>query len=146
MSPASTASERVTLEPITSLEDAALVVAMNAAIPELFFKPLAGSYRDETIRCIMHIAETFPERPAGMHDIARGQCRSLPEDPKRRRHIDMPTAKAEPRAFRPMEIVYEDELGDAIPIAHALFLPLDGALPRAPYLVVGESVLPDAAT
>ena len=43
ISPASTASERVTLEPIISPEDTALVAEMDATIPELFLKSLAGS-------------------------------------------------------------------------------------------------------
>ncbi len=35
---ASTASERVTLEPIISTEDTALVAEMDATVPELFLK------------------------------------------------------------------------------------------------------------
>ena len=45
-----------------------------------------------------------------------------------------------------MDTVYEDELGEAAPITHALFLPMDEALPRAPFLVVGQLGLPDAVT
>ena len=100
---------------ILSPEDTALVAEMDATVPELFLKLLAGSYQEGTIRCIMDIAETYPDRPAGMHDIARGQCRSLLEDPRRRRHIDMSSAKVEPRSFTPMDTVYEDELAEAIP-------------------------------
>ena len=55
---------------------------MDAKIPELFIKSLAGSYQEGTICCIMDIAETYPDRPAGMYDVARGQRRSLSEDPK----------------------------------------------------------------
>ena len=45
-----------------------------------------------------------------------------------------------------MDTVYAYELGDAVPITHVVFLPMDDALPRAPYLVLGQSGLPDAAT
>jgi hypothetical protein len=87
---------------------------MDAKIPELFIKSLAGLYQEGTIRCIMDIAETYSDRPAGMHDIARGQCRSLSEDPMRRKNIDMPSATAAPRALKPLETIYEDEMGDAV--------------------------------
>ncbi len=96
-----------------------------------------------TIRCILDIAETYPERPVGMPDIAREQCQSLSEDPRRRKQIDTPSATTAPKSFRPLDTVYEDELGDVVAIAHALFLPMDDALPNAPYPVAGQSGLPD---
>ena len=71
----------------------------------------------------MDIAETYIDRPAGMFDIVRGQCRSLSEDPKRRRQLDMPSASAAARSIRPLETIYEDELGDVAPKTHALFPP-----------------------
>ena len=37
-------------------------------------------------------------------------------------------------------------MGEVVPITHALFLPMDDALPNAPYPVVGQSGLPDAVT
>ena len=94
----------------------------------------------------MDVAETYPDRPAGMYDIARGQCRSLSEDPKRRRQLDMPTALSAAKSIRPLESIPEDELGDAVPMTHALFLPKDETLPNAPYPVPGKSGLPDAVT
>ena len=38
----------------------------------------------------------------------------------------------------------EDELGDSVPITHALFLPKDETLSSAPFPVVWQSGLPDA--
>ena len=105
ISPASTASEQITFEPVISPEDTALVAEMDAKIPELFIKSLAGSYQEGTIRCIMDIAETYPDRPAGMPDIARGQRRSLSEDPRRRKHIDMPSATVAPKTLTPLETI-----------------------------------------
>ena len=58
----------------------------------------------------------------------------------------MPSAKSTPKMLKSLDTVYEDELGDAIPITHALFLQMDGSLPNAPYLVVGQSGLPGAVT
>ena len=80
ISPISTVgSENILFEPVLSVEDTALVAEVDAAIPDLFIKSLAGSYKEGTIRCIMDVAETYPDRPAGMYDVARGQCRSLSE-------------------------------------------------------------------
>ena len=70
----------------------------------------------------MDIAETYLDRPAGMYDVARGQCRSLSEDPKRRRQLDMPSATAAARSIRLLETFSEDELGDVVLMTHALFL------------------------
>jgi hypothetical protein len=146
ISPASTTSEQISLEPVLSPEDTALVAEMEAKIPELFIKSLAGSHQEDTIRCIMDIAATYLDRLVGMHDIARGQGRSLSEDPRRRRQLDMPSATSAPKSVRPLETIYEDELGDAVPIGHALFIPMDDALPNAPYPIAGQSGLPEAIT
>ena len=123
-----------------------MLAEVDAEIPDLFIRSLAGSYQEGTIRCIMDIAETYLDRPAGMYEIARGQCRSLSEDPKRRRQLDMPSASAAARSIRPLETIYEDELGDAFPMTHALFLPKEETLPSAPCPVPGQSGLPDAVT
>ena len=53
---------------------------MDAALPDLFMKSLAGSYREGAIRCLLDLAETLPDQPVGMYDVARGQCHSLSED------------------------------------------------------------------
>ena len=82
---------------------------------------------------MMNVAETYHDRPAGMYDVARGQCRSLLEDPKRRRQLDMPTASSTARSIRPLESVHEDELGEVVPMTHALFLPKEETLPSAPF-------------
>ena len=47
----------------------------------------------------------------------------LSEDPKRIRQLDMPSASAAARSIRPLETIYEDELGIVVPMTHALFLP-----------------------
>ena len=60
VSPISTALEQVTLEPITSPDDAAMVVEIDAHLPELFMKLLGGSYCEGTIVCSMDIAENLP--------------------------------------------------------------------------------------
>ena len=59
ISPVSTVgSANVLFEPVLSVEDTALVAEVDAAIPDLFIKSLAGSYKEGTIRCIMDVAET----------------------------------------------------------------------------------------
>ena len=58
----------------------------------------------------------------------------------------MPSASAVARSIRPLETIYEDELGDVAPMTHALFLPKEEALPSAPFPVLGQSGLPDAVT
>ena len=58
----------------------------------------------------------------------------------------MPSVSIAARPIRPLEIIYEDELGDAAPMAHALFLPKDKTLSSAPFPVAGQSGLPDAVT
>ncbi len=93
----------------------------------------------------MDIAETYIDRPAGMYDVARGQCRSLSEDPKRIRPLDMPSATAAARSIRPLETIYEDELGGAVPSTHALFIPMDDTIPSASFPVVGQSGLFDVS-
>ena len=47
VSPASSASEHVFLEPITTPEDEKVIAAMVFALPELFMRSLAGSYREK---------------------------------------------------------------------------------------------------
>ena len=134
ISPASSAgSENILFEPVLSVEDTALLAEVDAAIPDLFIISFAGSYQEGTIRCTLNIAETYLDRPVGMYEIARGQCRSLSEDPKRRRQLDMPSASAAARSIRPLETIYEDELGDVAPMIHALFLPKEETLPSAPF-------------
>ena len=64
-------SENILFEPVLSVEDTALVAEVDAAIPDLFIKSLAGSYKEGTIRCIMDVAETYLDCPAGMSGIAR---------------------------------------------------------------------------
>ena len=83
ISPASTASVTVALEPILTPEDEAVMALGDVMLMDQFTKSLAGSYREGALRCILDIAETYPDRPAGMFDNARGQCRSLSEDPRR---------------------------------------------------------------
>ena len=105
ISSACTASEQVTLGPIVSPEDSALVAEMDSIAPELSVKSLAGSYQEGINRCIMDIAEIYSDRPAGMPDIARKQRRSLSEDPRRRRQTDMPSAKSTPKSIKPLYTV-----------------------------------------
>ena len=50
ISPASTASEQISFEPVLSPEDAALMAEMDAKIPALFITSLAGSYQEGTSR------------------------------------------------------------------------------------------------
>ena len=84
ISPALTASETLYIEPITTPEDEAEVANCDRQVADLFLKSLAGSYREGTLRCIMDITETFPDRPAGVYDVARGHaylCRRTRGDP-----------------------------------------------------------------
>ncbi len=87
----------------------------------------------------MGTGETYPDRPAGMHDIARGQCRPLSEDPRRKTHGDLPTAKTETNPFSPLVTILEDGLDDSSPSTNSLCLPMDETLLRAPYPVAGQS-------
>ena len=96
LSPATTASETLTLEPILTPEDEAATAIGDAMMMVQFTKSLVGSYREGTLRCVLDIAETYPDRPAGMYDIARGQCRSLSEDPRRARSFGDKTARGKP--------------------------------------------------
>ena len=93
----------------------------------------------------MEIAETFPDRPAGMYDVAHGQCRSLSEDPRRTLRYGGSTARGSPRSFRPLETIREAELGEDLPITHVLFLPKDENFPSAPFPCVGKSDQSDEA-
>ena len=134
VSPASSAAEQVFPQRIATPDDENVIVAMDVALPDLFLRSLAGSYREGAIRCLLDLAETIRDRPAGMHDIARGQCRSLSEDPRRRRSCDvLPSAQRDPRAIRPLEPIFEDEVGDEIPATHVLFLTMDPNLEPAPF-------------
>ena len=56
MSPASSAVEQVYPQPITTLEDEVETVAMDAALPDIFMKSLAGSCREGAIRCLLDLA------------------------------------------------------------------------------------------
>ena len=143
ISPGATASETLTLEPITTPEDEAAMALGDAMMMEQFTKSLAGSYREGTLRCILDIAETYPDRPAGVYDIARGQCRSLSEDTRRDRNYGETTAKGKPRSFRPMDTIREIELGEDIPITHVLLLPKEENLPSAPLPFAGKSAASD---
>ena len=75
---------RPSVQPITTLGDEEEIAKVEDLLAELFMRSLVGSYREGTVRCIMDLAETYPDRPAGMYDLARGRCRSLSEDPKRK--------------------------------------------------------------
>ena len=130
---ASTASATVALEPIITPEDEAAMALGDAMMMDQFTKSLAGLYREGTLICVLDIAEMYPDRPAGMYDIARGQCRSLSEDPRRARSYGGRTAKGKPKSFRPMDTIREMELGDDTPINHVLFLPKEENLPSAPF-------------
>ena len=93
----------------------------------------------------MDIAETYPDRPARMCEVARTVPIAF-GGPKQRRQLDMPSASSAARSIRPLETIHEDELGDAVPMTHALFLPKEETLPSAPFPVLGQSGLPDAVT
>ena len=136
---ASTASETVTLEPISTPGDEVAMAQGDAQMMDQFTKSVAGSYREGTLRCILDIAETYPDRPAGMYDIARRQCRPLSEDPRRARKFGGPTARSAPRSFRPLDTIREEELGGDMFITHVLFLPKEEDLPSAPFPCVGKS-------
>lgn len=85
ISPASSGSENVVMtRPIIAPEDAALVSEVDALVPEQLLQSLSGSFRERTVHCIMDLSQTYPDRPAWMHDFARVQRRSLSEDPTRR--------------------------------------------------------------
>ena len=71
---ATTASETLTLEPSLSPEDEAAMALGDAMMMGQFAKSLAGSYHEGTWRCILDIAETYLDRPAGMYDISRGNA------------------------------------------------------------------------
>ena len=146
--PGGPSSSRQTPIPVaaTTPEDEELIATVDAMIPDLFLRSLSGSFREGTVRCLLDLTETYPDRPAGMYDIARGQCRSLSEDPRRKRQLDMPTASSSAKSISPLETIYEDELGEAVPTTHALFLPKDETLPSAPFPVPGKSGMPDAVT
>ena len=102
---------------------------MSETKPELFMASLAGSFKEGKLRCILDLAETLPDRPDGMYDVARGQRRSLSEHPSRRR-TDSRRSQSGTRTLHTIQS--GDKLGDDIPITHALLLPASGQLPSAP--------------
>ncbi|MFM7980985.1 MAG: hypothetical protein ACKPKO_16880, partial [Candidatus Fonsibacter sp.] len=69
--------------------------------------------------------------------IARGQCRSLSEEPNRISGKDLPTAVSAPRFFRPGDLQDDvddpEERKEAAPITHALFIRDKEELPSAPF-------------
>ncbi|MFM7984066.1 MAG: hypothetical protein ACKPKO_32545, partial [Candidatus Fonsibacter sp.] len=104
---------------------------------ETFKRSLAGSCREGTLRCLLDLSGTFPDRPANVPQIARGQCRSLPEEPNRVSRKDLPMAVSAPRSIRPGESREEEEEAEdkkeAAPITHALFIRDKEELPSAPF-------------
>ncbi|MFM7984749.1 MAG: hypothetical protein ACKPKO_36050 [Candidatus Fonsibacter sp.] len=62
-----------------SADDIVLIEEVDKAVPEVFNKALAGSFREGTLRCLLDITGTFPDRPGGRTSIAKRQCRSLSE-------------------------------------------------------------------
>ncbi|MFM7986945.1 MAG: hypothetical protein ACKPKO_47290, partial [Candidatus Fonsibacter sp.] len=78
-----------------SAEDIVLIEEVDKAVPEVFNKALVGSFREGTLRCLLDITGTFPDRPGGRTSIARGQCRSLSEAPTR--IGEFPEAASAPR-------------------------------------------------
>ena len=116
---------------------------MKQSLPELHVASLAGSYKEGKLRCIFDLADTYPDRPAKMYDVACDQCRSLSEDP-RRRHTTRERSKTAPRTLP--SIKEDEELGDDVPIAHVLFLPTSEALPEAPFPLLGKSGPSDEVT
>ncbi|MFM7987996.1 MAG: hypothetical protein ACKPKO_52650, partial [Candidatus Fonsibacter sp.] len=108
-----------------STEDIVLIEEVDKAVQEVFNKALAGSFGEGTIRCLLDITGTFPDRPGGWTSIARGHCRSLSEEPSRRR--ELPEAASAPRSYTPGygPIAEEsDDEGDTeqIPVTHALLI------------------------
>ena len=57
----------------------------------------------------------------------------------------LPSAQRDPRAIRPLETIFEDEVGADIPATHVLFLPMDPNLEPAHFPVLGQSGPPDEA-
>ncbi|MFM7987811.1 MAG: hypothetical protein ACKPKO_51715, partial [Candidatus Fonsibacter sp.] len=110
---------------VPSAEDIVLIEEVDKEVPDAFNKALAGSFSEGTIRCLLDITGTFPDRPGGRTSIARGQCRSLSEEPSRRK--EFPEAASAPRSYTPGSgpIAEEsDDEGDTeqIPVTHALFI------------------------
>ena len=138
----STRSEEATPQPILVTEDVEDSEEINQTMPELYMASLAGSFKEGKPRCIIDLAETFPDRPVGMYDAARGQCRSLSEDPSGRRTV----GRRSKSGSRTLQSIQEDsELGDDIPVAHALFLPTNEQLPSAPFPFLGSGVRPTSS-
>ena len=118
-------------------EDVALIAETDKDIPETFNRALAGSFKEGTLRCLVDLTGTFLDRPARMPQIARGQCRSLSEEPNRLSRSDLPRAVSAPRSYGPGFGFKEEEESDiereAVPITHALFIQDTQDLPSAPF-------------
>ena len=138
----SLASEQPAPEQILGSEDVEAIDDMNNTVPDLLLAPLAGSFKEGKIRFIMDVAETLLDRPAGVYDVARGQCRSSSGSPRRRRT----TSRRTKSSTMTLSSIQEDELGDDVPTTHALFLPASDQLPSAPFPTLGKSGPPDAFT
>ncbi|MFM7977693.1 MAG: hypothetical protein ACKPKO_00110, partial [Candidatus Fonsibacter sp.] len=118
-------------------DDVAMIAETDRNVPEVFNRALAGSLKEGTLRCLVDLKGTFLDRPAGMPHIARGQCRSLSEEPNRLSRSDLPRAVSAPRTYGPGFGFKEDEDSDnekeAVPITHALFIRDTEDLPSAPF-------------
>ena len=55
----------------------------------------------------------------------------------------LPSARRDPRAIRPLETMFDDEVADDILAAHVLVLPLNSNLETAPFPVPSQSGPPD---
>ncbi|MFM7977930.1 MAG: hypothetical protein ACKPKO_01330, partial [Candidatus Fonsibacter sp.] len=75
-----------------------LIAETERLIPEVFQKFLAGSFREGTLRCWIDLTGTFPDRPANAPQIARGQFRSLSEEPNRSSRNNLPRAVSASRS------------------------------------------------
>ncbi|MFM7984436.1 MAG: hypothetical protein ACKPKO_34435, partial [Candidatus Fonsibacter sp.] len=91
-------------------EDVAMVAETDKNIPETFNRALAGSFKEGTLRCLVDLTGTFLDRPAGMPQIARGQCRSLSVLPNRLSRSDLP--RSAPRTCGLGHGFKEDEESD----------------------------------
>ena len=103
---ASSSSEQPALKPITTAEEEEEIARVDALLPDLFMTSWAGSLKEGMVRCLMDTTKTYPDRPAGMYAIARNQCLSLSEGPRRRRSAEnMPSAQREAKAIRLLETI-----------------------------------------
>ena len=60
------------VQPTTTPDHEAEIAKVDELLPDLFMRSLAGSYREGAVRCLIDLAETYPDRPAGVYDVARG--------------------------------------------------------------------------